>query len=58
MSEFTADEMDQAYAAVLRRHPHLTGPALDRKARRIAAVMRHSNDGPAWTGPTDEGTPR
>lgn len=45
-----ADEMDAAYTAVLSRHPHLTGEALERKARRVAAIMRHANDGPRWTG--------
>ena len=46
---YTQDEMDQAYAAVLRRHPELTGEVLDRKARRVAAIMRHSQDGSRWT---------
>lgn len=46
------DLMDTAYAAVLARHPHLTGDALDRKARRVAAILRHSQDATLWTGAT------
>jgi len=47
----TADEWDAAYDAVLRRHPNLPEHALVRKARRVAAIMRHAADGPTWTGP-------
>ena len=47
-----ADLMDTAYAAVLARHPHLTGEALERKARRVAAILAHSQDGTTWTGAT------
>ena len=46
------DLMDTAYAAVLARHPHLTGDALHRKARRVAAILAHSQDATVWTGAT------
>lgn len=45
----TTDTMDAAFAAVLARHPHLTGDALDRKVRRVAALLAHSQDGQRWT---------
>lgn len=45
----TPDEMDQAYGAVLRRHPDLTGDELARKARQTAAILRYASNGPAWT---------
>jgi hypothetical protein len=45
----STDVMDAAYAAVLRRHPELTGDALERKARRVAAILHHASDGPTWT---------
>lgn len=44
-----SDELDAAYGAVLDRYPDLTGEELDRKVRRVAALLRYSADGPAWT---------
>jgi len=46
---YTADQIDQAHAAVMARHPELTGEAFDRKVRRVLAIMAHVNDGPTWT---------
>lgn len=45
----TVDEADAAYETVLNRHPDLAGDELDRKARRVAAILRYASDGPAWT---------
>lgn len=44
-----SDELDAAYGAVLDRYPYLAGEELDRRARRVAALLRYSADGPAWT---------
>ncbi|GAB2734103.1 hypothetical protein [Nocardioides pakistanensis] len=46
----TPDLRDAAVAAVMARHPHLTGEAFDRKVRRVETILRHSSDGPTWTG--------
>lgn len=43
------DALDAAAAAVMRRHPDLTGEAFDRKVRLVAAIMAHVHDGPTWT---------
>jgi hypothetical protein len=45
---------EQAVGAVARRYPTLTGPAFERKVRRVAAILRHSQDGPSWTAPKDK----
>lgn len=49
MAEFTADELDAAYAAVIRRYPNLTGSALMAKVRRVAAIIRHNQNAQVWT---------
>lgn len=46
---YTADEMDAAIAAILKRHPDIDNERLMRKARRVCAIMRHSQDGTRWT---------
>lgn len=45
----SADVRDALTAAVLARHPHLTGEALEAKVRRAYAIARHASDGPTWT---------
>lgn len=49
MNDLTADELDAAFATVTLRYPELTGEALHAKVRRIAAIMRHSQDASVWT---------
>lgn len=46
------DLMDTVWAVVTRNHPNLTGAALHRKVRRVAAILAYSQDGTLWTGAT------
>lgn len=51
----TADQRDAEYSlrsAILARHPHLTGAALERKVRLLTSIHRHAHDPSAWTTKT------
>lgn len=49
------DVSDAVTAAVLARHPHLTGDALARKVRLATALKRYTHDGPTWTAGRSRG---
>jgi hypothetical protein len=47
-AQFSTDELDAAYGAVLTRYPELSGEALKRRVLRVCKIIRYANNPRNW----------